>query len=154
MKKLILALFVLAASPLQADPLAETIASDLPGLMDIYRDLHANPELSFAELRTAKIMADAARKAGFEVTEKVGRTGVVAVMKNGEGPTVLIRADMDGLPVTEQTGLPYASKQRGISTAGVESGIMHACGHDTHMTAWIATARCCPPGAMSGRERW
>jgi hippurate hydrolase len=86
-------------------------------------------------------MADAARKAGFAVTEKVGRTGIVAVMKNGEGPTVLIRADMDALPVTEQTGLPFASKQRGVSTAGVESGIMHACGHDTHMTAWIETAR-------------
>ena len=157
MKKLILALLVLAASPLRAETLAETlaetIAADLPGLMAIYRDLHANPELSFAEFRTAKIMADEVRKAGFDVTEKVGRTGVVAVLENGEGPTVLIRADMDGLPVTEQTGLAYASKRRGISTAGVESGIMHACGHDTHMTAWIATARLLSArrGQWSGR---
>lgn len=113
----------------------------MPGLMETYRDLHANPELSFQEVRSAKVMADAARKAGFAVTEKVGQTGVVAVLKNGAGPTVLIRADMDGLPVVEQTGLPYASTKRGTSTAGVESGIMHACGHDTHMTAWIETAR-------------
>ena len=113
----------------------------MPRLMAIYRDLHANPELSFQEVRSAKIMADAARKAGFEVTEGVGKTGVVAVMKNGPGPTVLIRADMDALPVIEQTGLPYASKKRGVSTAGVESGIMHACGHDTHMTGWIGTAK-------------
>ncbi len=124
-----------------AEPVADTVARDLPGLMETYRDLHANPELSFQEVRSAKIMADAARKAGFTVTEKVGRTGIVAVLKNGPGPTILIRADMDGLPVIEQTGLPFASNRRGTSTAGVESGIMHACGHDTHMTAWIETAR-------------
>jgi hippurate hydrolase len=75
------------------------------------------------------------------VTEGVGKTGVVAVMKNGPGPTLLIRADMDGLPVIEQTGLPYASKRTGVSTAGVESGIMHACGHDTHMAGWIGAAK-------------
>ena len=123
------------------DGLAAAIGADLPELMAVYRDLHAHPELSFQETRSAAIMAGAARDAGFVVTEKVGRTGVVAVLRNGPGPTVLIRADMDGLPVTEQTGLPYASTQRGTSTAGVESGIMHACGHDTHMTAWIETAR-------------
>ncbi|MEZ0134191.1 MULTISPECIES: amidohydrolase [Novosphingobium] len=127
--------------PAMAEPVADTVARDLPGLMETYRDLHANPELSFQEVRSAKIMADAARKVGFTVTEKVGRTGIVAVLKNGPGPTILIRADMDGLPVIEQTGLPFASNRRGTSTAGVESGIMHACGHDTHMTAWIETAR-------------
>lgn len=132
---------LLAASPARADSLADTIRGDLPGLMAIYRDLHANPELSFEEVRSAKVLADAARKAGYEVTEKVGKTGVVAVLRNGAGPTVLIRADMDGLPVVEQTGLPYASKRRAVSSAGVESGVMHACGHDTHMTAWIAVAR-------------
>lgn len=121
--------------------LRSRIQADMPGLMAIYRDLHANPELSFQEHRSARIMADAARKAGFTVTEGVGKTGVVAVFKNGPGPVVMIRADMDGLPVTEQTGLPYASKVRGTSTAGVESGVMHACGHDTHMTAWIEAAR-------------
>ncbi|EIZ80002.1 hippurate hydrolase [Novosphingobium sp. Rr 2-17] len=124
-----------------ADTVADRIAADMPGLMETYRDLHANPELSFQEVRSAAILAAAARKAGFTVTEKVGGTGVVAVLRNGAGPTVLIRADMDGLPVVEQTGLAFASKKRGVSTAGVESGIMHACGHDTHMTAWIETAR-------------
>ena len=137
-----------AESP--SNPIAAQVAKDLPGLMAIYRDLHAHPELSNQEVRSAGIMAKAARDAGFRVTEKVGGTGVVAVLANGEGPTVLVRADMDGLPVTEQTGLPYASKQRGVSTAGVESGIMHACGHDTHMTAWIETARL----MASNRESW
>lgn len=131
----------LSSTPVHADALRDDITAQMPGLMAIYRDLHANPELSFQEVRSARIMADAARKAGFEVTEKVGKTGVVAVMRNGPGPTVLLRADMDGLPVVEQTGLPFASKRRGVSTAGVESGIMHACGHDTHMTGWIGAAR-------------
>jgi len=135
------AAIVVVPATASAETVGDAIASDMPGLMDIYRDLHSHPELSFQETRSAAIMARAARDAGFEVTEKVGKTGIVAVMKNGEGPTVLIRADMDGLPVTEQTGLPFASKQLGVSTAGVESGIMHACGHDTHMTAWIETAR-------------
>ena len=134
------ALLAFSASA-RADTLKQQIAADLPGLMAIYRDLHQNPELSFQEVRSAAIMAKAARAAGFEVTEKVGKTGVVAVLRNGRGPTVLIRADMDALPVIEQTGLAYASKVRGTSTAGVESGVMHACGHDTHMTAWIAAAR-------------
>ncbi|MFM5906473.1 MAG: amidohydrolase [Novosphingobium sp.] len=131
----------LTAVPATADPISDTIKAEMPGLMEIYRDLHANPELSFEEKRSAGIMAAAARKAGYEVTEGVGKTGVVAVLKNGTGPVVLIRADMDGLPVIEQTGLPFASRVRGVSTAGVESGVMHACGHDTHMTSWIAVAR-------------
>ena len=109
--------------------------------MTIYRDLHANPELSMQESRSAAIMAAEARKLGFQVTEKVGKTGVVAVMRNGPGPTVLIRADMDALPVKEQTGLPFASKVMSRNADGVESGVMHACGHDTHMTGWIGTAR-------------
>jgi len=129
------------AEPVDQGAVDQSIARDMPGLLETYRDLHANPELSFQEVRSAAILAAAARKAGFTVTEKVGKTGVVAVLKNGAGPTVLIRADMDGLPVIEQTGLPFASTKRGTSTAGVESGIMHACGHDTHMTAWIETAR-------------
>jgi hippurate hydrolase len=144
MKTLLLAVtaaLALSTSSARADDIASQIQADIPGLMATYRDLHQNPELSFQEVRSAAIMAAAARKAGFEVTEKVGKTGLVAVLRNGPGPTVLIRADMDGLPVVEQTGLPFASKARGVSTAGVESGIMHACGHDTHMTAWIETAR-------------
>jgi len=132
----------LAAQPsVPADDLRAQIAADMPGLTAIYRDLHANPELSFSEVRSAAIMAAAARKAGFEVTEKVGQTGIVAVLKNGPGPTVLIRADMDALPVVEQTGLAFASKVRATPASGLETGVMHACGHDTHMTAWIETAR-------------
>ncbi|MFA6219833.1 MAG: amidohydrolase [Erythrobacter sp.] len=134
-------LAALAAGPARADGLRDEIAADMPGLLEIYRDLHQHPELSFEEVRSARIMADAARAAGFTVTEGVGKTGIVAVLENGPGPTVLIRADMDGLPVVEQTGLPFASTQRGIAPSGGETGIMHACGHDTHMTAWIATAR-------------
>ena len=144
MKKLALLIAssaILASSPTYAETIGGRVQADMPGLMEIYRDLHANPELSFQEVRSAAIMAKAARDVGFEVTEKVGKTGVVAVLRNGPGPVVLVRADMDGLPVIEQTGLPFASKLRGTSTAGVESGIMHACGHDTHMTAWIEVAR-------------
>ncbi len=124
-----------------ADPIRDSVAKDMPSLMALYRDLHANPELSFQEFKTAAKLAAEARRLGFEVTEKVGQTGVVAVMKNGAGPVVMIRADMDALPVEEQTGLPFASKQRGVSKSGTESGIMHACGHDTHMSAWVGTAR-------------
>lgn len=134
-------LAALSATPAMADDLREAIAADMPTMMEIYRDLHQHPELSFQEVRSAKVMADAARAAGFMVTEGVGRTGIVAVLENGPGPTVMIRADMDALPVVEQTGLPFASTQRGIPPSGGETGIMHACGHDTHMTAWIATAR-------------
>jgi len=117
------------------------VQEDMPELMELYRDLHANPELSFEEDETAAKLAARMRKLGFEVTEGVGKTGVVAVMENGEGPTVLIRADMDGLPVIEQTGLPFASTVKATPATGVETGVMHACGHDTHMTAWIGAAQ-------------
>lgn len=133
MKKLLpLALAALIAGPAQADPIRDAIASDLPGLITIYRDLHTHPELSNKETRSAAIMAAEAKKAGFEVTTGVGGTGVVAVLRNGPGPVLLLRADMDGLPVTEETDLAYSSQNKGV---------MHACGHDTHMTAWIGTAR-------------
>lgn len=100
-------------------------------LDELYRDLHRHPELSFEEVRTAGIAAEHLRTAGFDVTEQVGRTGVVGVLRNGDGPTVLLRADMDALPVTEDTGLDYASDA---------SGIMHACGHDVHVTCLIGAA--------------
>lgn len=144
------ALALTITAPVHADALREAIAKDMPSLMEIYRDLHANPELSFQEFRTAEKLAAEARRLGFDVTEKVGQTGVVAVLKNGPGPVVMIRADMDGLPVEEQTGLPYASKKRGVSKSGTESGIMHACGHDTHMTAWVGTAR----QLVANRSKW
>jgi amidohydrolase len=138
---LIAALLAAVASPATADPLSDQVRADMPSLMALYRDFHSNPELSMQETRSAGILAAEARKAGFEVTEGVGKTGVVAVMRNGPGPVLLLRADMDALPVIEQTGLPFASTRRGTSFTGVESGIMHACGHDTHMAAWIGTAR-------------
>ncbi|MAY77452.1 amidohydrolase [Citromicrobium sp. WPS32] len=125
----------------QDDGLRAGVQDDMPELMELYRDLHANPELSFEEDETAAKLAARMRKLGFEVTEGVGKTGVVAVMENGQGPTVLIRADMDGLPVVEQTGLPFASTVKATPATGVETGVMHACGHDTHMTAWIGAAQ-------------
>ena len=131
----------LAAVPAQADELRDAVAADLPELVKLYEDLHANPELSFQEVETAAKLAARARAMGFEVTEGVGKTGVVAVMRNGVGPTVMLRADMDGLPVIEQTGLPYASKRRAVPETGIETGVMHACGHDTHMAAWVGTAQ-------------
>ena len=137
----LLTLSFLLAAPAWAQGMDTQLKAELPSLMAIYDDLHANPELSFMEERSAAVMAREARAAGFEVTERVGGHGVVAVMRNGRGPVVLIRADMDGLPVTEQTGLPGASKVRVVTKEGVETGVMHACGHDTHMTAWIGTAR-------------
>jgi hippurate hydrolase len=140
--KLLLAAAILAISaPASAQALRDAVAKDMPSLLALYRDLHANPELSMQEVKTAAKLAAEAKKLGFEVTTGVGKTGVVAVMKNGPGPVVMLRADMDGLPVVEQTGLPYASKVKATSVTGVESGVMHACGHDTHMTAWVGAAR-------------
>jgi amidohydrolase len=136
---------LLAAAALLAQPapaaLADDIRGDMPGLMAVYRDLHANPELSMQEVRSPAKLAAEARKLGFTVSEKVGKTGVVAVMRNGPGPVLMIRADMDGLPIVEQTGLPFASKVRAVARSGVETGVMHGCGHDTHMTAWLGTAK-------------
>ena len=134
------ALFALAA-PSAANELREDLADDMPALMELYRDLHANPELSFEEHRTARVLAARMRELGFEVTEGVGRTGVVSVMRNGDGPVVMLRADMDGLPVTEQTGLPFASRQTATPASGVTTGVMHACGHDTHMAGFIGAAQ-------------
>ncbi len=129
---------------------APAAAQDTGDLMSLYRDFHANPELSMQEVRSSAIMAREARKVGFTVTERVGKTGLVAVMRNGPGPTVMIRADMDALPVKEQTGLPFASKVKATTGAGIESDVMHACGHDTHMTAWIGVAR----RLAAARDKW
>jgi len=132
------------------DELRAAVMEDMPGLIELYQDLHANPELSFQEFETAAKLATRMRALGFEVTEGVGQTGVVAVMKNGPGPVVMLRADMDGLPVIEQTGLPYASTRTAIPATGVETGVMHACGHDTHMTAWIGAAQL----LVERRDQW
>ncbi|GAA0439967.1 amidohydrolase [Microbacterium terregens] len=130
-----------AASPAAAEPVRDATMAALPQLTALYRELHAAPELSRQEVKSAARMATEARKAGFTVTEKVGGTGVVAVLRNGPGPTLLIRTDMDGLPVSEATGLPFASTVRATTADGVETGVMHACGHDTHMASWVGTLR-------------
>lgn len=129
------------ASPASAQDLRTSLDEDMPGLMELYRDLHAHPELSFEEHETAAKLAERMRALGFEVTEGVGQTGVVSVMRNGDGPTVMLRADMDGLPVVEQTGLPFASKETATPASGVTTGVMHACGHDTHMAGFIGAAQ-------------
>jgi amidohydrolase len=144
MRRKILAAMLLAAAmtaPAPAQELRQAIGRDLPDLMTLYRDFHANPELSMQETRSAARLADEARRLGFTVTTGVGGTGVVAVLENGAGPVLLLRADMDALPVEEQTGLPFASRARGTTREGQATGIMHACGHDTHMAAWVGTAR-------------
>jgi amidohydrolase len=131
----------LAAQPATGPALAEAIRGDMPELMALYRDLHQHPELSMQETRSAALLAAEARRLGFTVTEGVGGTGVVAVLENGPGPVVMLRADMDALPVAEQTGLPFASQARGTTREGLATAIMHACGHDTHMATWVGTAR-------------
>jgi amidohydrolase len=140
-KLLLLAAAMNLAMPAAAATLSESIRTDMPMLLALYRDIHANPELSMQEVRTPAKLAPEMRKLGFEVTEHVGKTGVVAVMKNGSGPVLLIRADMDALPVKEQTGLPFASKVMGKLPDGTETPVMHACGHDTHIASWLGTAR-------------
>src|SRR6185503_15913378 len=112
----------------------------LAKLESTYKDIHANPELSMQERRTAGIAANWLREQGYEVTEGIGRTGVVGLLRNGEGATVLLRADMDALPMKENTGLPYASTKTGIDpSSGQETGIAHSCGHDMHVT-WLMGA--------------
>jgi hippurate hydrolase len=110
-------------------------------LEDLYKHLHTHPELSYHEEQSAARMARELRAAGFEVTEKLGGHGIVGILKNGDGPVVLVRADMDALPVIERTGLPYASQVRSRDKDGNEVGVMHACGHDIHMTCLAGTAR-------------
>ena len=124
-------------------PKSRSVLADLdtllPGLESVYKDLHAHPELSMQETRTAGIAAERLRAAGYEVTTGVGKTGVVGLLRNGEGPTVMLRADMDALPVQEATGLPYASKVTATDSDGKTVPVMHACGHDMHVT-WLVGA--------------
>lgn len=107
----------------------------------LYKHIHSHPELSLQEEKTAAKLAELMKEIGFEVTTKAGGHGLVCLLRNGKGPTVLVRTDMDALPVEEKTGLPYASKQRGRDRYGNDVSIMHACGHDMHMTSWIGTAQ-------------
>src|SRR5258707_11912936 len=132
--------------------------AELPSLFGIYKDIHSHPELSGHEERTAGLVAKELRAAGCQVTEHLGKYensnlkayGVVGVMKNGDGPTVLVRTDMDALPVEEETGLPYASKTVAQNDEGKDVHVMHACGHDAHMAAFIGTAR----ALAQLKDRW
>jgi len=150
------------------------ITADMPtsgtNLIDLYKYFHANPELSFKEIRSSTIMANELASLGFEVTtglgdewtkaksmrdngvvrDGVGGYGVVGVYRNGDGPTVLIRADMDALPVAERTGVPHASRIIDETWTGVTNGVMHACGHDIHMTSWVGTAR----NLIAAKDDW
>lgn len=131
-----------------AADLRSAVDPQLPSLVETYKHLHANPELSHHEVKSSELLAGELRKAGYTVTEHIGKYpdgsrayGLVGILKNGRGPTLLIRADMDALPVTEETGLPYASHVRTQNASGQDVGVMHACGHDIHMTTLIGAAR-------------
>lgn len=162
-----------AQSPLASASQIE-ITADMPtsgtNLIDLYKYFHTHPELSFKEVKSSTIMANELTSLGFEVTtglgdewtraksmrdngvvrDGVGGYGVVGVYRNGEGPTVLIRADMDALPVAERTGVPHASKVVDETWTGVTNGVMHACGHDIHMTSWVGTAR----NLIAAKDEW
>jgi hippurate hydrolase len=139
-----LSLSCLPAHAQQGAPLKTQVQSQVermyPWLDGVYKDLHAHPEIAFQEVRTAAKLAAEMRKLGFQVTEKVGKTGIVAVLRNGAGPTVMVRTELDGLPMEEKTGLPYASKARATSD-GRESYVTHSCGHDVHMASWLGAAK-------------
>jgi hippurate hydrolase len=147
MWRFLLCLCLLGALPAAAQEAAQ---DDYAYLEKLYRHLHANPELSFAEEKTAARMAKELRLAGFKVTMKVGGHGVVGVLENGAGPVVMLRADMDALPVPEQTGLPYASKVKAVDDLGNTVPVMHACGHDVHMTVLTGAAR----RLAATKDRW
>ncbi len=141
---------VFAAGPAVRDAVKAKVDAEYSSLEAIYRHLHANPELSFMETKTGGLVARELRALGIEVTEKVGNTGVVGVLRNGVGPTVLVRADMDGLPVKEMTGLPWASTATVKDLGGKDQPAMHACGHDLHVAGLIGTART----LVALKDRW
>lgn len=142
MKLLPLAAFLIvhAAQAQDASAVSSQINGMYPQLDAIYKDLHAHPEIAFQEQRTAAKLAAEMRAIGFEVTEKVGKTGIVALYKNGAGPTVLVRTELDGLPMEEKSGYAYASKAHALLD-GKDTMVAHSCGHDVHMTAWLGAAR-------------
>ena len=141
--------FIHAAAPV-SELVKARVDAEYPSLETIYKNLHAHPELSFMEVKTAAFLAGELRALGFEVTEKVGNTGIVAVMKNGPGPTVLVRGDMDALPVKEASGVSYASTDIVKDMTGRDQPAMHACAHDTHVTNLIGTARV----LVAMKDRW
>ena len=127
-----------------------SLAKTYPDLESLYKDLHAHPELAFQENRTAALLAARMRKLGFTVTEHVGKTGLVAMLRDGPGPTVLVRTELDALPVEEKTGLPYASIVQTTGADGKTTFVDHACGHDSHMAWWIGTAE----ALLAMKDQW
>jgi amidohydrolase len=148
MKKLYCLFALLGCAPVRAQSVDAQVSGQLNGLVETYQGLHSHPELSHHEERTSALLAAELRKAGYSVTERVGKYadgtqayGVVAILQNGPGPKLMIRTDMDALPVVEETGVSYASHVKAKNLAGQEVGVMHACGHDIHVTTMIGTAR-------------
>ena len=140
-----------------AQELKSLVGEDLPGLVETYKDIHSHPELSHQEAHTSALLAAALRKDGYAVTERVGRYkdgshayGVVAILKNGPGPHLLIRADMDALPIIEETGASYASHVKAKNAGGQEVGVMHACGHDVHVTTMIGVGH----AMVALKDKW
>ena len=133
--------------PVQAVPEISALVPELEGL---YRDLHEHPELGFHEERTASALAKRLQALGFEVTTGVGQTGLVAILRNGPGPVVMLRTELDALPIEEKTGLPFASKAKGTDSQGNVVAVSHACGHDLHMTGWYGAAKI----MVSRRNAW
>lgn len=131
-------------------PFTELIDERMDRWQELYRTLHANPELSGQEEETSRRLAGELRNLGLNVTEGVGGYGVVGILENGPGPVVLLRSDMDALPIEEQTGAPYASHARGVMADGTETAVMHACGHDMHMTTMVASVDL----LASQKDRW
>src|SRR5215510_16504754 len=133
-----------------ATPTPAEVDSIFPDVDALYIDLHRNPELAFQEVQTSAKLAARVKALGFDVTSGVGKTGIVAVLRNGPGPTLMLRTELDALPVEEKTGLPFASTVVVKNAAGQSIPVMHACGHDLHMAAWAGTAQ-----LMAGhRDRW
>jgi amidohydrolase len=128
------------AAPLPA-PFAEQLATNYPAIENLYQDLHRHPELGFDEHQTAAKLVERAKALGYDVTTGIGGTGFVAILRNGPGPTVMLRTELDALPVQEKTGLPFSSTVTTRNAAGETIPVMHACGHDLHMSAWYGTAK-------------
>src|SRR6202035_1749413 len=152
------ALFLcLSTAPSWGQTLPAVVKGEIPDLVETYKGIHSHPELSHHEEHTAALLAGELRKAGYTVTERVGRYpdgtqayGLVAILQNGPGPRLLIRADMDALPIVEETGVAYASHVKTKNAAGQDVGVMHACGHDVHVTTMIGTAR----ALAATRAKW
>jgi amidohydrolase len=158
-KSLLTSVALCAATPLAAHAqldvikmkaaIETSVEGDYPKLDALYKDIHAHPEIAFQEVKTAARLAAEMRALGFEVTEKVGKTGLVAIYQNGDGPTIMVRTELDALPMEEKTGLPYASHDK-TTWNGRETFVAHSCGHDIHMASWVGTAKT----LVGLKDRW